>query len=188
MIISLLAIALATRCEAVRKCAKYPSNKKVTGQASRRSAVGFAAAAAAAVSTPAFSWFNPLDAKPKTLNDVVADLDRSSAGNDAYWAASPPLVNGREVGIASQIGLGDFAGVMEITFTARPEDDVSYMWFKKYTPNAAPGYVAIMTASRIKPETLPSVTKLLPVGTYVPMLFSESHGVWTGKPFKIGQD
>ena len=97
----------------------------------------------------------------------------------------------------------------EIDFTVKgleADDYVEFMWIKKYTPNAPPGYQAgILAVTRLDPPCtgseargldaprcmdlgadLPRLTTLLQKGTKaVPLLYSRKTGLIEGKPFEV---
>ena len=62
--------------------------------------------------------------------------------------------------------------------------DVEYMWVKKFLPKA-PELVRLVVTKRIAPGEPAQLNTLIPPGQFVPVLYSATHGVWQGAPFKI---
>ncbi len=59
-------------------------------------------------------------------------------------------------------------------------------WIKKFTPKAPADFVSIITSQKFKAtDQSPTLTKLLPPGTYVPVVYCNPDGIWQGEPFTI---
>jgi len=126
-------------------------------------------------------------ASAATLADVVTELDKQTPKEERNVKGAPekhtPAVVVTPGSMSAKTVMFSVPHVMD----AKQPHFIEYMWIKKYTPKAPAGYVKLVASQKFTATDAspPTLTKMLPPGEYVPLLYCNLHGLWEGQPFTV---